>query len=129
MLVFYINKNSVGKALPTPYARNLFVTIMPTAVGDVYTSMFNVVDKAVFFIDSTAKLSLQIAFQGFWLANAMHCAVSFNIFYKLIDAFQGLFILCLPVQVIIPSVIRPDFLTHRQPRLVREQCLFQHVIH
>lgn len=39
----------------------LFVSVMPTAVGDVDTAIFHVIDQAVFLIDPAAVFPLQVA--------------------------------------------------------------------
>ena len=43
----------------------------------------------------------------------------------LVDAFDCLLILRLPVQVITPCIIRPDFFTHRRPRSVHGRYLYR----
>ena len=81
------------------------VIIVSAASGNIYTAVFNVIDQSVFIIDSSAEFTLQVTFQSFWLANAGKGAVTLNIFDEKVDSFDCFLILCLPVQVIVPSVI------------------------
>ncbi len=81
--------------------------------------------KTVFFIYSAAVFSMKITFQRFRVAHADKNTVSFDVFNQKIDALKGFLILSLPVQVIRPSVIGPDFFTHRNPLLIHVQYLFR----
>ena len=48
---------------------------------------------------------LQISFQGFRLAYAFHGAVPVDVFDESVDALKGFLILCLPIQVVLPSLV------------------------
>ncbi len=104
----------------------LFVIIVPAAVNDIDSSIFDMVNKAVFFVDPSAELTLQVSLQGFRFFDSVHCAVAFDILDQEVDALEGLLILRLPIQVILPGVIRPDFFTHRRLQSAHAQCLCPH---
>lgn len=57
------------------------------------------VNNAVALVKAAAPESGEVFFQRFWFADAF-VAISFNILDKLIDTFQRLFILCLPIEVL-----------------------------
>ena len=59
---------------------------MSSAVGDVETTAFYMVDKAVFFVDAAAVFALQVAGEGFGFPNPLHTAVPFDIPDELVDA-------------------------------------------
>ena len=58
---------------------------MASAVGDVESPVFHMVDKAVFFVDSAAVFALQVAGEGFGLSDPFHAAVPLDILNKLVD--------------------------------------------
>ncbi len=58
---------------------------MSSAVGDVETTAFYMVDKAVFFVDAAAVFALQVTGERFGFSNSFHAAVSFNILDELVD--------------------------------------------
>lgn len=86
----------------------------------------NIVYQSVFVIYAAAP-SLAI-FQRLRFSDPIGRSVSLNILYKGIDFFECLFVEHLPLQVFIPSYIRPK-LIHRQPRSAHAQypVLFQAV--
>lgn len=86
-----------------------FVAIMPTAVGNEQLSTLNVINQPVLVIDPAAELSLEVAGKGLRFSDPFHAAVSLNVLDQLVDAFQCFLVLALPIKVILPSVIRPDF--------------------
>ena len=59
---------------------------MASAMGDVETPVFHMVDKAVFFVDAAAVFALQVAGEGFGLSNPFHAAVPLNILNELVDS-------------------------------------------
>ena len=64
----------------------LFISVVASAVGDVESPVFHMVDKAVFFVDSAAVFALQVAGEGFGFPNPLHTAVPFDIPDELVDA-------------------------------------------
>ena len=99
----------------------LLVVVMAATLRDLELTVFNAVDQTVFFIDPAAEEALQVSFQCFRFADALHRSVSVDVFDERVNAFEGFLVLCLPIQVILPRLIRPDFI-HR-PRSARGQCL------
>ncbi len=63
----------------------LFISIVASAVGDVESPVFHVVDEAVFFVDAAAVFALQVAGEGFRFSDPFHTAVPFNILDELVD--------------------------------------------
>ena len=58
---------------------------MSSAVGDVETTAFYMVDKAVFFVDAAAVFALQVAGEGFGLSDPFHTAIPLDIMDELVD--------------------------------------------
>lgn len=85
--------------------QKLFIPIMPPAMSDVDTAIFHMVNQTVFIIDSAAVFSLQVTGKRFGFSNSLHAAITLNILYQLVDSFDCLFILYLPVKIIFPSII------------------------
>ena len=50
----------------------LFISIVASAVCDVETAVFHVINEAIFFVDPAAVLALQVAGQRFWLSDTIH---------------------------------------------------------
>ena len=103
---------------------SLLVVVMAATLCDLELTVFNAVDQSVFFIDPAAEEALQVSFQCFRFADALHRAVSVDVFDERVNAFEGFLVLCLPIQVVLPRLIRPDYI-HR-PRSARGQCLSLH---
>ena len=86
-------------------APSLIMIVSQTGDNINYSSLF-IVNNAVYFINAAAPPAAQAAPERFWLADSLIRA-SLNIFYQHVDPFQGLFILRLPVQLIVPRPILP----------------------
>ena len=63
----------------------LFIFIVASAVGDVESPVFHMVDEAVFFVDAAAVFALQVAGEGFGLSDPFHAAVPLDILNELVD--------------------------------------------
>ena len=100
---------------------SLLVVVMAATLRDLELTVFNAVDQTIFFIDPAAEEALQVPFQCFRFADALHRSVSVDVFDERVNAFEGFLVLCLPIQVVLPRLIRPYFI-HR-PRSARGQCL------
>lgn len=75
----------------------LFISIMSAAMGNVEPSVLNMIDQAVFVVDTAAKLSPQVAGECLRLSNPHGTAVALNVLNQLVDPFQGFLVLGLPV--------------------------------
>lgn len=60
---------------------------MSSAMCDIKSSVFHVIDETVFIIDATAVFALEIAGQGFGFPDPLPAAIAFNILFELVDAF------------------------------------------
>lgn len=69
------------------------------------------VDQAVCLIDSARPESGVLILQGFWFSYARK-GVALDISNEGVDAFECLLVLALPIEVIVPGVIGPDFIHH-----------------
>lgn len=87
----------------------LFVAVMSATMCDKKFPILNVIDQPVFVIDPAAELPLEIPGEGFRLSYASHTAVSLYVFYELVDALQRFFVLALPIKIVLPGVVRPNF--------------------
>lgn len=74
-------------------------------MSNIDASVFYMIDQMIFVINSATVFTLQITSEGFGFSNSVHTAVSFNIFYKLINTFECFFILSLSIEVILPGVL------------------------
>ena len=63
----------------------LFISVVASAVGDVESPVFHMVDKAVFFVDAAAVFALQVAGEGFGLSDPFHTAIPLDIMDELVD--------------------------------------------
>jgi hypothetical protein len=54
-------------------------------VGNIQPSVFQVVNKPFFFVDTAAVFALQVTGEGFWFSDSIHTAVTLNILDELID--------------------------------------------
>lgn len=66
--------------------RRLIISIVTSAVGDVEPSVFHMVNKTVFFINTAAVFTLQVAGEGFWFSNSFHTATPLNIPDEQVDS-------------------------------------------
>jgi len=98
----------------------LLVVVMAATLCDLELTVLNAVDQTIFFIDPAAEVALQVSFQCFRFADTIHRAVPVDVFDEHVNAFEDFLVLCLPIQVVLPCLIRPDFI-HR-PRSARGQC-------
>ena len=87
-------------------AMALRVPIMGTALNDIDYVIFDVVNEAIFVINSAAPVSTEIMLEWFWIANAGEL-ISLDVFDEHVDAFQDFPVLVLPVAIIVPGIIRP----------------------
>lgn len=63
----------------------LFISIVTSAVGNIQPSVFQVVNKPFFFVDTAAVFAMQVTGEGFWFSDSIHTAVTLNILDELID--------------------------------------------
>ena len=66
----------------------LFITVVTPAVSNIDTSVFHMIDQAVFIVDPAAVLTLQVAGKGFGFPDPFHAAVALNILYELVNTFD-----------------------------------------
>ena len=71
--------------------------------GDVSVRL--VINESVCVGDSAAPPAAQVAPQRLRLADPL-VGASLNILYQRVDPFQRLFVLCLPIKIVFPCVIR-----------------------
>ena len=72
-------------------------------------SALDFIDEAIFFIDGAAVPCGKIAFQRLGMSKSV-IAVAFDVGEQLVDFLERLFVLRLPVHVIVPAVICPNFI-------------------
>ena len=65
-------------------------------------STFDFIDEAIFFIDGATVPCGEVAFQWLGMPKSI-VAVAFDVGEQLIDFFERLFVLRLPVHVIVPA--------------------------
>lgn len=87
-----------------------YLVVMTFARNNVQHSVFHTIYKAVYFINTSAPKPAQVFFQRFWLSNTFVKAIALNILYKSVNALDCLFVLSLPIKIIFPRLIKPDFL-------------------
>jgi len=85
--------------------------IVRTALGDFDAVFDDSVHRSVCVVDSPAPVALLVMFERLRFADAP-VPVAVNILNKLIDAAECFFVLRLPVQIIFPCFVGPDFI-HR----------------
>ena len=81
------------------------VVVVSAALRDVELAVLYTIDKTVFLVDPSTEESLQVFFQCFRIANALHRAVSLNVFDECVYSLEGFPILCLPIQVVVPCLV------------------------
>ena len=81
---------------------------MRAALPDLEIFADGAKDDTFAFVDPDAPEAGKITFQRFRLAFAL-IAAAVDVFDQNVDPAQRLFILRLPVQIIFPSLIGPDF--------------------
>ncbi len=67
-------------------------------------TIFNTVDNPMFIGDTARPASGEGVFQGFGFANTSK-GLALDLFYQLVDSFNHLLIMLLPVQIIFPCLI------------------------
>lgn len=87
------------------FVSKIIYPIMLPAMSDVDTAIFHMVNQTVFIIDSAAVFSLQVTGKRFGFSNSLHAAITPQYPLQLVDSFDCLFILYLPVKIIFPSII------------------------
>ena len=87
-----------------------FVAVMPTTVGNKEFPFLNVIDQPVFVINAAAELPLEISGKGFRLSDPNRTAVSLDVLDKLVDALERFLVLRLPIEIVLPCIVRPDFI-------------------
>ena len=85
-----------------------FVVIVVAALHDVDASVLDFVDETILFIDGAAPPCREIAFQRLWMSESI-VAIALDVGKQAVYFLQRLFVLCLPVEVIIPACVCPNF--------------------
>lgn len=104
--------------------RMLFVIIVAATLRYVNSALIIGVYETIFLVNAATVKPMKITLQGFGFTNAFQRTIALYVFDQEVDALEGFLVLCLPVQVIIPSLISPCFFTHRNPQSTRERFLF-----
>ena len=81
--------------------------------------------KPVSIVDSAAPVATQVVFQRFGFSYSVK-RVTLNILDEQVNAFQSFSVLALPVKVIRPSLVSPEFNHRPLPRQVRAWKPFLH---
>lgn len=87
-----------------------YLVVMTFARNNVQHSVFHTIYKAVYFINTSAPKPAQVFFQRLRFSDSFIKAVPLNILNQSVYAFDCLFVLSLPIKIIFPSLIKPDFL-------------------
>ena len=87
---------------------SLCVVVVTAALCYQNFVIFNPIDEAIFFIDSSAEVTLQVSLKGLRVTDSVHCTIPVDILDEGIDALQGFLILRLPVQVGIGNKLVPQ---------------------
>ena len=82
---------------------------MPAALSNDNLVTFYFVNNTVYIVNTSALITLLIAFQQLWFADAGK-GLSIDILQNAVDAFHGFLVMCLPIQIILPRIICPCFL-------------------
>lgn len=88
---------------------------MITAGDDGDGAIIDGIYEAVGVVDAARPQACQIGFEWFGFANAGE-GFALNVFDEQVDAFQGFFVLPLPVKVVLPGVVGKgnQAFSHRQ---------------
>lgn len=81
---------------------HLFVVVVVAALQDMDASVFDFIDEAVLFVDGAAVPCREVSFQRLRVSKSA-IAVALDVGEQLIDFFERLFVLRLPVHVIVPA--------------------------
>jgi hypothetical protein len=82
---------------------------MGSALRNFDAVVFQPMDQPVEIIYPTAPMPLPVMFQGVGLAESM-APVAVDVFYKLVDALESLFVLPPPMQITIPGAVGSDLI-------------------
>ena len=86
---------------------HLFVVVMVAALQNMDVSAFDFIDETVLFVDGAAVPCREVAFQRLRVSKPV-IAVALDVGEQLIDFFERLFVLRLPVHVIVPAIVCPN---------------------
>ena len=73
------------------------------------------IHQTIFLVDPPAPQAAEIRVKRLRLSDALK-GMTFDVLEDHIDPFQRLFILHLPIQVILPSLIKPVLMHSQKPR-------------
>ena len=99
----------------------LFIAVVRSTLHDFQTAILYSEYNSVFIINVNTPIPLKIASKRFGLPCAI-ISVTVNINQEPIDFLQGFLILCLPIQIFVPSVIIPKLF--HQPTSIKS-CSFK----
>ncbi len=91
--------------LPSAATVGILESIMVTTLGNQNGVVLNCVNQPMLFVDATRPETCKVMFERFWLADSLEWG-TLDAFQKRVDALKRGSILCLPEQVIVPSLIR-----------------------
>jgi hypothetical protein len=82
-------------------------SVVVPELGNEQGVIRDLVNDAVFFVNSSGPVTSEAVFEGFRFAHSLEW-FSFGLLDKLVDSVQDFFVGFLPVQIVFPSVLGED---------------------